>query len=148
MKVIVQRVNYAKCHIDGQVYSEIGKGFMLLVGVKDDDTLEDIEKVAKKVAGLRIFDDAEGKMNLNLAAVGGSILSISQFTLLADCRRGYRPSFIAAKRPPEADENYQYFNQLLREAGFEVQTGVFGADMKIEIENDGPVTIIVDSKEI
>lgn len=148
MKVIVQRVNYAKCHIDGQVYSEIGKGFMLLVGVKDDDTLADIEKVAKKVAGLRIFDDAEGKMNLNLEAVGGSILSISQFTLLADCRRGYRPSFIAAKRPPEADENYQYFNQLLREAGFEVKTGVFGADMKIEIENDGPVTIIVDSREI
>lgn len=148
MRVIVQRVNYAKCHIDGQVYSEIAKGFMLLVGIKDDDTHEDIEKVAKKIAGLRVFDDENGKMNLNLATVGGSILSISQFTLMADCSRGYRPSFISAKRPPEADYDYQYFNHLLEEAGFEVKTGVFGAEMQIELENDGPITIVVDSKEL
>lgn len=148
MRVIVQRVKYAKCHIDNQISGEINQGFMCLVGIKDDDTKADIEKVAKKLIGLRIFDDEDGKMNLDLKNVNGKILSISQFTLYADCKKGNRPSFIMAKKPREASELYDYFNELLRNANIEVETGIFGADMKIELVNDGPVTIILDTKEL
>lgn len=148
MRVIVQRVNYAKCHIDGQVYSEINHGFMILVGIKETDTNAEIEKVAKKVAGLRVFDDENGKMNLNLETVGGEILSISQFTLFADCKKGNRPSFVSAMKPPKANEMYEYFNTLLRNSGFTVKTGVFGGEMKIELINDGPITIFIDSDDL
>ncbi len=148
MRVVIQRVKYAKCHIDKKVYSEIDKGFMILVGIKDDDTKKEVEKVAKKVSSLRVFEDEEGKMNLDLKAVSGSILSISQFTLYADVKKGNRPSFIKAMKPPVASDLYDYFNKLLEESGFIVKTGIFGADMQIEMINDGPVTIIIDTEDL
>ena len=146
MRVIIQRVKYAKCHIDNQVYSEINQGFMCLVGIKNGDTAKEVEKVAKKVIGMRIFDDAEGKMNLNLAAVNGEVLSISQFTLYGDSRKGNRPSFVEAMKPPVASDLYDYFNQLISEAGIPIKTGIFGAEMQIEMINDGTITIILDSE--
>ncbi len=148
MRVVVQRVNYAKCHIDGKVYSEINKGFMILVGIKDSDSEKEVEKVAKKVIGLRIFEDEGGKMNLDLNKVNGSVLSISQFTLYADCKKGNRPSFTKAKSAQEADRLYRYFNKLLSDGGLEVKAGIFQSYMQIEIVNDGPVTIIIDSEEL
>ncbi len=148
MKVVIQRVKYAKCHIDGKEYSAIDQGFMILVGIKEGDTKNEVEKIAKKVSGLRVFEDENGKMNLDLKTIGGKIMSISQFTLYADCAKGNRPSFIKAMKPQDANELYMYFNKLLEDSGFEVKTGVFGADMKIEMINDGPVTIIIDSEEL
>ena len=127
---------------------KIEKGFMLLVGITQDDTLETIQKVAKKCAGLRIFEDEEGKMNLSLEDVQGDILSISQFTLYADCKKGRRPSFVKAAKGEQANALYEAFNEELRTYGIHVETGEFGADMKVELLNDGPVTILLDSDEL
>lgn len=149
MRVIVQRTSGAEVRIDGEVVGKIGRGFMLLVGVTYGDTQSDADYLAKKVAQMRIFEDAEGKMNLGLNDVGGEVLSISQFTLYADCRKGNRPSFINAARPDTAELLYHYFNRLLREQyGLHVETGRFGADMKVDFVNDGPVTIILDSENV
>lgn len=149
MRVIVQRTSGAEVRIDGEVVGKIGRGFMLLVGITYGDTQSDADYLAKKVAQMRIFEDAEGKMNLGLNDVGGEVLSISQFTLYADCRKGNRPSFINAARPDTAEPLYQYFNRVLREQyGLHVETGRFGADMKVDFVNDGPVTIILDSENV
>ena len=146
MRVVVQRVSRAQCVIDGEVTGTIGLGFLVLVGVTHTDTEADVRYLAKKVAMLRVFSDPEGKMNLALRDIAGSILSISQFTLYADTRHGNRPAFINAARPEIAEPLYDMFNDILRkEYGIEVQTGQFGADMKLDFVNDGPVTIIIDS---
>lgn len=148
MRIIIQRTSQAEVRIDDQVVGQIGKGFLLLVGVTDGDTQADADYLAKKVAQMRIFEDTEGKMNLSLNEVEGQILSISQFTLYADCRHGNRPSFIKAARPEVAEPLYDYFNDVLRQQyGLHVETGRFGADMKVDFINDGPVTIILDSAE-
>lgn len=132
--------------INGETVGRIGTGFIVLVGITHNDTREDAEFLAKKVAGMRVFEDTEGKMNLSLAEVGGQILSISQFTLYGNARKGNRPSFIEAARPEVAEPLYEYFNQVLREQyGLHVETGRFGANMQVDFVNDGPVTIIVDS---
>jgi len=149
MRVVLQRCSRAEVRIDGEQVGQIGTGFVLLVGVTDGDTAAEADILAKKVAQMRVFEDAEGKMNLALKDVGGAILSISQFTLYADCRKGNRPSFIKAARPETASPLYDYFNQTLREQyGLQVETGRFGADMKVDFINDGPVTILLDSAEL
>lgn len=150
MRAVIQRVKYASVTIDGAVKSKIGQGFLILFGAGEGDTKEDAELLAKKTAGMRIFCDENDKMNLSLADIGGSVIVVSQFTLYADCRRGNRPSFTNAAPPAEANELYEYFVQLLRdEYGIQdVQTGEFGADMKVDLLNDGPVTIILDSDEL
>ena len=149
MRVVVQRCSRAEVRIDGITVGQIGKGFMLLVGVTDTDTTEHADVLAKKIAQLRVFEDAEGKMNLAIGEVGGAILSISQFTLYADCRKGNRPSFIRAARPESAAPLYDYFNATLRERyNLHVETGRFGADMKVDFINDGPVTILLDTDEL
>lgn len=149
MRVIVQRALNATVTIDGSVVGQIDKGFLLLVGITHSDTEKEAQLLAKKVANLRIMEDPEGKMNLSLAQTEGAILSISQFTLYGDCRKGNRPAFIDAARPEQAEPLYNYFNTLLRnEYGLHVETGVFGADMKVSFINDGPVTIILDSADL
>ena len=148
MKVVVQRVKYASCTIDGEVVGKIEKGFLLLVGITNSDDEETVRKVADKMVGLRIFEDENGKMNLELNQVNGEILSISQFTLYADCKHGKRPSFTNAARPEVSSPLYDYFNEYVRSLGYHVETGKFGADMKIELLNDGPVTIILESDEL
>ncbi|EEU21455.1 MULTISPECIES: D-aminoacyl-tRNA deacylase [Lactobacillus] len=144
MRVVIQRVNHAQVKIDDEVVGKIKRGFLLLVGIGQDDNEKVIAKAAQKIAKMRIFEDEEGKTNLSLADVKGQILSVSQFTLLADTKRGNRPSFVNAMRPPKADELWQDFNQELKQLGFHVETGHFGADMKVELENDGPFTIVLD----
>ena len=149
MRVVVQRCSRAEVRIEGTIVGKIGNGFMLLVGITDGDTPAQADILAKKIAQLRIFEDAEGKMNLALSEVGGAILSISQFTLYADCRKGNRPSFIRAARPETASPLYDYFNEVLRKQyHLQVETGQFGADMKVDFVNDGPVTILLDSDEL
>ena len=149
MRVVVQRCTRAEVRIDGAVVGTIGRGFMLLVGVTDGDTKEEADVLAKKVAQMRVFEDEQGKMNLSLHEVGGAILSISQFTLYADCKKGNRPSFIKAARPETAAPLYDYFNEVLRsQYGLQVETGRFGADMKVDFINDGPVTILLDTAEL
>lgn len=148
MRVVVQRCSRAEVRINGQVVGKIGKGFMLLVGFCHEDTPAEVEFLAKKVAGMRVFEDAEGKINLSLADVSGEILSISQFTLYGDARKGNRPSFIHAARPDVAEPLYDLFNKTLREQyGLYVETGSFGADMKVDFVNDGPVTILLEWPE-
>ena len=149
MRVVLQRCSRAEVRIDGRTVGQTGKGFVLLVGVTDGDTKADAELLARKVAQMRVMEDAEGKMNLALKDVGGAILSISQFTLYADCRKGNRPSFVRAARPETAEPLYDYFNNVLRtQYGLQVETGRFGADMKVDFINDGPVTVILDSAEL
>jgi D-tyrosyl-tRNA(Tyr) deacylase len=146
MKLVIQKCSKAKVSIKGKVVGKIGKGFVLLVGITHNDTAKDAEYLAKKVAGMRIFEDDEDKMNLSLAEVGGEILSISQFTLYGNAQKGNRPSFIEAARPEIAEPLYNYFNKVLREQyGLHVETGQFGAHMMVDFVNDGPVTIIVES---
>ncbi len=146
MRVVVQRARQAKVTVDGKVTGAIEHGLMLLVGITHEDTVKDLEYCAKKVANLRIFEDEQGKMNLSIKEVGGSILSISQFTLYGETKKGNRPSFIEAARPEVAEPLYHQFNQILRETyEIQVETGIFGADMKVDIKNDGPVTLIVES---
>ena len=149
MRVIVQRAVNATVTIDGSVVGKIPHGFLLLVGITHSDTEREADLMAKKVAQLRVMSDAEGKMNLSLAQTGGGVLSISQFTLYGDCRKGNRPAFIDAARPEQAKPLYEYFNDLLRrDYGLHVETGVFGADMQVAFTNDGPVTILLDSAEL
>lgn len=149
MRVVVQRCSRAEVRIDGETVGKIGKGFLLLVGITDGDTTAQADILAKKVAQMRVFEDAEGKMNLALNDVDGALLSISQFTLYADCKKGNRPSFIRAARPETASPLYDYFNERLRtEYGLRVETGRFGADMKVDFINDGPVTILLDSEDL
>ena len=146
MKIVLQRCSRAEVRIDGETVGRIGTGFVVLVGITHSDTHEDADFLAKKVAGMRVFEDTEGKMNLSLVEVGGQILSISQFTLYGNARKGNRPSFIEAARPEVAEPLYEYFNQVLQEQyGLHVETGRFGANMQVDFVNDGPVTIIVDS---
>ena len=145
MRVIVQRVSHASVRIDGAIVGEIGRGFLLLVGITHTDTKADADYLAKKVAQLRVFEDEAGKMNRALQDVGGAVLSVSQFTLYGDCTHGNRPSFVDAARPEQALPLYDYFNRQLREAyGLRVETGRFGADMKVELINDGPVTMLLE----
>ena len=145
MRTVIQRVSEASVTIDGSVHGAIGRGYMILVGIADSDDDAVINKMADKIARLRIFEDENGKMNLNLEQVSGAILSISQFTLYADCHKGNRPSFSKAGRPDHAKKMYLYFNDVMRRYGFDVQEGIFGADMKVRLLNDGPVTIVLDS---
>ena len=148
MKFVIQRVTRASVTVDGSAIGQIGKGFLVLIGVADGDTTQDADKMIKKLLNLRIFEDSEGKTNLSLTDVGGSLLLVSQFTLYADCRKGNRPSFVKAGKPDFANEMYEYIIAQCRAAGFEVQTGSFGADMKVELLNDGPFTIVLDSGEL
>ncbi len=148
MRVVVQRCKYASCVVDNQITGKVDLGYMLLVGFKEDDTLDEINLLVKKVVGLRVFSDSEGKMNLGIKDVGGAILAISQFTLYADCKHGNRPSFTNAMKYDKANEYYSIFCKKLEENGLRVEKGIFGADMKIELLNDGPVTIILDSEEL
>ena len=145
MKIIVQRVKQAQVSIDGQVYSQIKQGLVLLVGVAPEDQPEDLDYAVRKLVNMRIFSDAEGKMNLSVKDIEGEILSISQFTLFADTKKGNRPAFTGAAKPVVADAFYLEFNQELAKE-VPVQTGIFGADMQVELINDGPVTIILDTK--
>ncbi|WP_075982414.1 D-aminoacyl-tRNA deacylase [Bacillus massilinigeriensis] len=146
MRVVVQRCKKANVTVAGEVVGKIGKGFMLLVGVTHGDTEDDAQFLAEKVVNLRVFEDEAGKMNLSLLDVGGEILSVSQFTLYGDCRKGRRPNFMDAAKPDHALEIYESFNRLLSEKGVHVETGRFGEMMDVELINDGPVTLIVESK--
>lgn len=147
MIAVIQRVTEASVTIEGQVKGQIGLGFLILLGITHTDTQEDLEWLSKKIVGIRIFGDTEGKMNLDLKTVGGNILLISQFTLHANTKKGNRPSFIEAARPEIAIPLYEkMIRQLSLDLGQPIQTGEFGADMKVTLLNDGPVTIIIDSK--
>ena len=148
MRAVVQRVLNADLKVDGNLISEIGKGFVVFLGVKVGDSEEDLNKIISKIAKLRVFEDENGKMNLSIKQVGGEILLVSQFTLYGDCKGGNRPSFINAERPERANELYIQAKEMLEAEQIVVQTGVFGADMKINVHNDGPVTILLDSEII
>lgn len=148
MRIIVQRVSSANVSIDQEIVGEIGQGFMLLVGVHDNDTEETVNYMARKIANMRIFSDEDDKLNLNIDQVNGSILSISQFTLYARTKKGNRPSFVDAAKPDHGDKMYQLLNESLRkDYNLTVEEGQFGADMQISLVNDGPVTVILDSDE-
>ena len=147
MRCVIQRVSRASVTVDGRVTGEVGRGYVALLGVEDGDSEKDMRYCADKVAGLRIFEDEVGKMNLSITDVGGAVLAVSQFTLCGDARHGRRPSFSGAARPEAAAALYEGFVQALRDAGIEVQTGVFQAHMDVELVNDGPVTILLDSKK-
>lgn len=146
MKVVLQRSKEASVTVDGEVKGAIRSGAVLLVGITHEDTEEDARYVADKVVNLRIFEDEEGKMNHSLLDVGGEILSISQFTLYGDCRKGRRPNFMSAAKPDHAESVYDYFNKVLKEKRIKVETGVFGAMMDVNLTNDGPVTLMIESK--
>lgn len=145
MRFVIQRVTDASVTIDGEISGKIGKGYLVLIGVADTDTKEIADKMIRKMIGLRIFEDEQGKTNLSLADVDGGLLLVSQFTLYANCKRGNRPSFIEAGKPDMANEMYEYIIEKCRESVDEVQTGEFGADMKVQLLNDGPFTILLDS---
>lgn len=145
MKFVIQRVTHASVTVDEKVIGEIGKGFLVLVGVADSDTKEIADKMIHKMVGLRIFDDENDKINLSLDQVGGSLLLVSQFTLYANCKKGFRPSFVEAGAPDFANEMYEYIISECKKSVPIVETGSFGADMKVELLNDGPFTIILDS---
>lgn len=146
MRVVVQRSKGAKVTVEGNVTGSITKGFVVLVGVTHVDQDKDAAFLAEKVANLRVFEDENGKMNRSLLDVAGEVLSVSQFTLYGDCRKGRRPNFMDAARPEHANEIYEQFNSKLREKGLKVETGVFGAMMDVQLTNDGPVTLIIDSQ--
>lgn len=148
MKVVVQRVSNANCKVNQNITGEIGIGYMLLVGFGLSDNSTVVEKMAEKISKLRIFEDENGKINKSIFDVNGKILSISQFTLYADCSKGNRPSFTNALGGDKALDLYKYFNSCLRNLNLDVQEGIFGADMKISLLNDGPTTIILDSEEL
>lgn len=149
MKAVIQRVKHSSVTIDGALYSKIDKGFMILLGVVGGDTIEDADKLIKKIPYLRIFEDENEKMNLSCLDIDGEILLVSQFTLCADCSHGRRPSFTNSAPPDEANKLYEYVAEQLKASGVKnVKTGVFGADMQVDLLNDGPVTIILDSKRL
>jgi D-tyrosyl-tRNA(Tyr) deacylase len=145
MKAVITRVSSASVRIGGAVCGQIGTGFLILLGVAHADTAQQADRLADKITQLRIFEDAEGKMNLGLAEVGGSLLVVSQFTLFGNCKKGRRPDFLAAARPETAIPLYEYFIEACRNKGFRVETGRFGAYMEVESVNDGPVTLILDT---
>lgn len=144
MRFVVQRVTKASVTVDNRTVGEIGKGFLVLIGVCDSDTRETADLFVRKLLGLRIFEDAQGKTNLSLKDVGGELLLVSQFTLYANCRKGNRPSFTDAGKPAHAQALYEYIIEECRRAGYNVQTGEFGAEMKVSLVNDGPFTILLD----
>lgn len=146
MRVVLQRVSHASVTVEEKVIGKIQRGFLLLVGVTRDDAMEDMEYLVRKIVQMRIFEDEEGKLNRSIQDIGGEILSVSQFTLYADTKKGNRPSFSKAAPGNVALEMFEQFNGLLRDTGVPVETGQFGADMKVELLNDGPVTILLDSK--
>lgn len=148
MKFVIQRVTHASCTVDEKLTGEIGKGFLVLIGISNTDTTQIADKMVKKLLGLRIFEDAQGKTNLSLQDVDGGLLLISQFTLYTQCRKGNRPSFIDAGRPELANELYEYIIDRCKEQIPDTARGIFGADMKISLLNDGPFTIVLDSEEI
>lgn len=146
MRVVLQRVAHASVTVEEKVIGKIQRGFLLLVGVTHDDAMEDMEYLVRKIVQMRIFEDEEGKLNRSIQDIGGEILSVSQFTLYADTKKGNRPSFSKAAPGDVALEMFEQFNGLLRDTGIPVETGQFGADMKVDLLNDGPVTILLDSK--
>ena len=148
MKFVIQRVKNASCTVDGNVIGEIEKGFCVFIGVSNEDNTDIADKMIKKLIGMRIFEDENGKTNLALADVDGSLLLISQFTLYADCKKGNRPSFTNAGNPELANQLYEYIIDKCKEQISNVQTGSFGADMKISLLNDGPFTIVLDSRDL
>lgn len=148
MRFVIQRVKEASCVVDHKTTGEIETGFMVLIGIADTDTVEIADKMVKKLVGLRIFEDEEGKTNKSLADVNGALLLISQFTLYADCKKGNRPSFIKAGKPDMAEEMYEYIIAKCKESVAKVEKGIFGADMKVSLQNDGPFTILLDSDEL
>lgn len=148
MRAVVQRVSRAQVTVADELIGAVNKGLLVLVGVTEGDTEKDAQYLADKVTGLRIFEDENGKMNLSVKDVGGEILSVSQFTLYGDCRKGKRPSFDKAARPEAANMLYEKFNKLCRQQGVQVETGVFRSHMQVELVNDGPVTILLDSSKL
>lgn len=148
MRFVIQRVNEASVSIEGNTVGQIEKGFLVLIGVSNDDTEKIADKMIKKLIGMRIFEDENGKTNLSLADVGGGLLLVSQFTLYANCKKGNRPSFVNAGAPYIAKELYEYIISECRKQVSVVETGEFGADMKVRLENDGPFTILLDSDEL
>jgi D-aminoacyl-tRNA deacylase len=148
MRAVVQRVSRASVKVDGETVGEIAAGLLVLLGVASDDVEADADYLAEKIVGLRIFEDGDGKMNLSVVETQGAILAVSQFTLFGDVRRGKRPSFDAAARPEQAKQLYEYFVERVRAAGVCCETGTFQAMMKVELANEGPVTILLDSKKL
>ena len=148
MRFVIQRVSEASVKAEGQTVGQIGKGFLVLVGIAQEDTEAAADKLVNKMAGLRIFEDAQGKTNLSLADVNGQVLMISQFTLYADCRRGNRPGFSYAAKPDQAKALYEYVLAKAKERVPVVEKGIFGADMKVSLVNDGPFTVILDSEQL
>lgn len=146
MKTVIQRVSNASVKVDGNTVGEISKGLLLLIGVEESDTLQDADWLVKKILDLRIFNDENDKMNLSIKDIGGEILCISQFTLISDYKKGNRPSFIRAARPEQAIPLFEYFKEQIKNSGLKTESGIFGADMKVSLLNDGPVTIVMDSK--
>ncbi len=144
MKIVLQRVSSASVTVDGKICGEIGVGYLVLLGVGQGDTEDDCRRLADKIINLRIFSDENDKINLSLGDVGGDLLVVSQFTLYADCRKGNRPNFIQAGKPDEAERLYNYFVDYCRSKGKHVETGIFGADMKVQLVNDGPFTVIIE----
>ncbi|MGL4453389.1 MAG: D-aminoacyl-tRNA deacylase [Sarcina sp.] len=147
MRAVVQRVTSSQVVVDGQIVGKINKGFNVLLGISKEDTLDDLKYIKDKVIGLRVFEDENGKMNLSLKDVGGELLLISQFTLYGDCRKGRRPNFMAAQGGEKAKKLYETFVEMCKEEDLKVETGIFGADMKVSIENDGPVTLLLESNK-
>ncbi len=148
MRAVVQRVSQASVTVDGEVTGRIDTGLMVLLGVEDGDADRDAHYLAEKIAGLRVFEDANGKMNLSLADVGGGMLVVSQFTLLGDCRKGRRPSFVAAAQPAEAERLYEYFVSIVQGLGIKAECGRFRTHMNVALVNDGPVTLMLDSGKL
>ena len=147
MRAVVQRVSSASVTVSEEIVGQIKAGFLILLGVAEDDTQDDLIWLAAKIAGLRVFEDADGKMNLDLQQIDGSALVVSQFTLMGDCRKGRRPSFVAAGRPEKANELYESFVAEMRGLGIPVETGTFQAHMDVALVNDGPVTLLLDSRK-
>ena len=148
MRLVIQRVNHAGVQVSGKEIASCGKGLLVLLGVTHDDSMEDVEYCASKTLGLRIFEDEDEKMNLSIQDIQGEILVVSQFTLYGDVRKGRRPSFVNSAKPDKANELYEEYVKYLQKENIPVSTGQFGADMKVELINDGPVTILVDSKKM
>ncbi len=146
MRAIVQRVKHASVTVDGEVIGKIDQGFLVLVGVKCGDTEKNADFIIKKCCGLRVFEDSEEKMNLSLTDIGGSLLIVPNFTLYADCKKGFRPGFSDAAPPAEAERLYNYVVEGCRQSGIPVETGSFGADMKVELLNDGPITLLIENE--